>query len=283
MSDDLLSMFAALDEVDDNRTHYIRSPLHYPGCKDSSLDHILSYLPYMNTFCDVFAGSGSMTLGRRSSPLEVFNDRDSGITSFFRCFLNRDTTDQLIEHIKLIPHGRELFYYVRDNWAKQNDDVIRAAMFYSMIQQSFGGKGAHFGRVIKGKSDIWRKVHAGLDLFPMIHERFKKIQIENLDWRIMLKDFDSYETVFYLDPPYLGLQPYRHTMTKADHVLMCETIFNLKGFVALSGYDDNDVYDRFPWDAKHSFTIKDNMARVDDSSKSVREQRQEHLWIKEVE
>ena len=68
---------------------------------------------------------------------------------------------------------------------------------------------------------------------------------------MILKDFDSHDTVFYLDPPYVPGTTYSgeylHKMDKTDHINLCNQIFNLKGYVALSGYK-NDIYDGYPWD-----------------------------------
>jgi site-specific DNA-adenine methylase len=63
-----------------------------------------------------------------------------------------------------------------------------------------------------------------------------------------MKDYDSSDAVFYLDPPYLNsASVYDCEFGETDHIMLCEQIFKTKGFVGLSGYK-NEIYDRYDWD-----------------------------------
>lgn len=258
-SDELLAAFRSVDEgEEDFREDYKRMPFSYPGSKSESLKEILPRLPYLNTFVDVFGGSGVVTLNRRASNLDVFNDRFSGVTAFFRVVRDAAKRQQLVERIALSPHGREEFIWSKQTWKDHDDDLERAARWYVSVQSSFAGRGLYFGRVVKGKGNMWRKIQENLDLFEDIAQRFLTIQIENLDWRHCLSDYDTPLTVYYLDPPYFGHNIYEFGMSKADHLEMCERIFKCHGFVALSGYD-TEIYKNFPWDSIHSWSVSDKM------------------------
>ena len=290
MSDELLAMFESLDNDDSVvREGYVRSMMNYTGCKDGSLPKLLPLLPYTDKWIDVFGGSGAVTAARRPVKLEVYNDRHSGLTAFYRALIHRP--DELYDTIKLMVHSRELFAFSKETFEQDQDDVIRGAKWYFMVQSSFAGRGQYFGRVTKGRSNIWKKIQGNLDHFDALYDRFLKVQIENLSWQEIFKDYDDYDAVFYCDPPYVESNVYQHIMSKKDHILMCERIFDLKGFVALSGFE-NEIYNRFPWDSVHSWPVSNHvktMAFTDRNNMTDRhtiidrtEARDEFLYIKEA-
>src|SRR6185436_10083743 len=288
--DDFLAAFSAMDEHAEVREEYKRMPFSFAGNKSESLKHILPRLPYLDSFVDVFGGSGVITLNRRPSKLDVYNDRHSGVTAFFRVVRDKNRMQQLIERIALTPHSREEFMWSRDTYyLVQNDEVELAARWYVAMQSSFAGRGRFFGRVTQGKGNIWRKIQENLCLFNDVADRFLTVQIENLDFRNILKDYDSHGTVFVMDPPYIDKNIYDHMMSKKEHAEMCERIFQCKGFVALCGYN-NDIYSKYPWDAIHTWEVGDKMTpmttKTDTSIVKGRdlyrsENQIEYLWIKE--
>jgi DNA adenine methylase len=275
----LLSLFEQLDDDEPLKRTFKREYINYKGSKREVLDQLLPLLPYFNSWVDVFGGSGAVTIARRPSNLDVYNDRNSGACAFFRAIKERP--DELITQIELMPHAREFFVWARDTQDKDHDDVMRGAKWYYMVQASFSGKGDCFGRVTNGKNDIIDKLYKTLKAFPSIHKRFKQVQIENLDWRQIFADYDGPDVVFYCDPPYINTNDYKHNMTESEHIKMCDTIFGLSGFVALSGFE-NKVYDSYPWDGKHYFEISNRVFGSHNTHKDRSVKRTECLWIKEA-
>lgn len=290
--EELLAAFESVDDAVQIREGYSRMPFSFPGNKQDSLVQILPRLPYLDTFVDVFGGSGVVTLNRAASKLDVYNDRHSAVTLFFRVVRDSVLRHRLIDRIKLSPHSREEFLWSRDTYnLVKDDDVELVARWYVSVQSSFAGRGKYFGRVTQGRGDMWQKIQDNLHLFHDIANRFLSVQVENLDWRMILKDYDSLGTVFYLDPPYIGHNIYDYNMSRTDHREMCDRIFQMKGFVALSGYE-NDVYSKYPWDSIHTWGVRDRMTTVStktDSScvhgleMSRKEEQVEYLWIKEID
>lgn len=290
-SENLEAMFNALnDDFHTTREEYQKGVLSYMGNKYSSLPGIMPHLPYRDGWIDLFGGSGAVTIARRKSKFEVFNDKHSGLISFFKCVQNEDILQELINTIELMPHSRELFVYNKSNWEADQNEVTRAAKFYYMIQSSFSGRGQAFGRDLNTRNTVWRKIHEKLPMFSMIHERFKNVLIENLDFRQCLKDFDGPGVIWYIDPPYVDSNVYQHGLGRKEHIELCERIFQLEGFVALSGYE-NDIYDNFSWDEVHqvivdgrcatlAFDKNNNMQNLQGTVE--RKERIEYLWIKEA-
>lgn len=287
---DLMDIFNAMDDSVSVREQIVPSPLNYMGCKRESLEWILNLLPYEDMFVDVFGGSGSVTLGRKPSKLDVFNDKHSGISAFFIAV--KENPDLLIEHIQHLPHSREIFQWCKANVEKTTYDIfIRATMFYYLVQCSFAGRSKYFGRVTKAVSPIYNKLYNNLELFAPVSKRFQKVQVENADWRMLFKDYDRASTVWYLDPPYYESNVYEYNMKKDEHTELCNKIFNLKGFVALSGFD-NPIYDKYDWSSKYEYKLSNNCTSAAHSEGSVMEgkehlsdrgeKRVECLWIKEA-
>ncbi len=292
MSSDLLAMLNSLDDTPVIRENYIRSPFGYPGSKARSLDNLLPLLPYRDAYCEPFGGSGAALLSRRPSKLEIFNDRYAGVTVFYRCVRDPVKCRALVERLELCIHSREEFIWCKETWKNCEDEVERAARWYYMTLMSFSQKGQCFGRALKGRAQQGPKLHNNLRLFHDVHLRMREVQVENLDWRECFRDFDSPDMVWYLDPTYYDCTRgmYEHEMSKDEHIELCERAHHLRGFVALSGYD-NPIYNRYKWDDKRSWTVHvsmlgmsftetNNLAGMEDVLK--RGSAQEVVWIREA-
>lgn len=290
MSEELMRIYADLDDAPVTRESYLRSPFNYPGNKKDSLEHILPLLPYEEVWVDVFGGTGVVTLNRRPSKMEVFNDRWSGIVAFYRCIRDTKKLDQLAERVRLTLHSREEFMWCKATWENCDDDVERAARWYYMMQSSFACRGKFFGRILSPSTPIANKIYECLECWGDVHNRFRTVQVENLDFRECFKDYDSPRTVFYVDPPYYDGNIYAIGFTKQDHVELMDRVFKVQGFVAVSGYM-NDLYQQFPWDSVHSWQRTDKITTqatktdtsvVKDRLDLERTDKTECLWIKEA-
>ena len=260
-----------------NRESFKRAPFIYVGKKFEHLGKILPHLPVREVWCEAFGGSGVVTLNRPKSKLEVYNDRYSGVVSFYRCIRDETLCKQLVDRLKLTLYSREEYQLSKD-WEDVNDPVERAAKWYTLINQSFGAVGRSWGRGLQ--TPVFRSYWEGLDHIPDVVNRFKYVQVENLDWEQCLKDYDSSKTVFYLDPPYFATDEgaYSQYFSRDDHRRLVNKIFDLKGFVALSGYETS-YYDTFPWDEKFTWAVQNSQNK---RSEGVIKTTTECLWIKEA-
>jgi len=291
---DLMSMFEDLERQSEPKSKdvILRAPFGYPGGKSRSVKHILPHLPYRRVYVEAFGGTGAILLSRKPSDLEVLNDRYMGIVAFYRCLQHPKKMQLLCDRLEVTVHSREDFVWCKETWEDCEDDVERAARWLCMIKYSFSQKGNNWGRATSYRGVLSGKIQNAIKHFPEIHQRLIRTQIENQDWYDCLIDYDSYETVFYLDPPYIDAYAgtYKHEMTKEDHVRLIETIFSLKGFVALSGFS-NPVYEERPWDDRYEWEVfqsmrgevfnegnkKAHLRQTDDGRRTQKEV----LWIKE--
>lgn len=283
--DEMMNMFAALNASEGDSSHdrrvedYLHCGMNYVGNKYQQLGWLLPKLPYHETYTEVFGGGGAVLIGKKRKPLEVFNDRYSGSVALYKCIQDSDLFDELVGLIASFPHSREFWRWCLDTYqGNTGTEAERAARFYYLVQCSFGGKHDAFARVTTGRNSVPEKIRKHLPNFPLIHERLQNVLIENKDYYQVMLDFDSPVTLHYLDPPYYDNERYGTGFDRAEHVKMLERIFQMEGAVALSG-QDNDLYDKFPWDDVHINHDVDN--RIN-SVTSDRTTRKEILWIKEA-
>ena len=76
----------------------------YYGGKYYIADWIISFFPKHDVFVDVFGGSGAILLAKPPSKIEVYNDIDKNLTSFFKVL--RDNTEELVDYLYLTPVSR---------------------------------------------------------------------------------------------------------------------------------------------------------------------------------
>ena len=82
----------------------------------------------------------------------------------------------------------------------------------------------------------------GVEALPEIAERLLRVQIENRPAIDLLSLYDSEDTLFYCDPPYVHAtrgdsKAYGYEMTDVEHERLADALNEVKGKVALSNYD----------------------------------------------
>lgn len=263
----LFDMFQDIDDLESSelrvRENYVRAIFKYPGSKARCVKEISEHIPYRDSYIEVFGGSAAILLSRDKSKLEVYNDRFAGVVAFFRCIKDQVKAEALVAKFEWCLHSREDFIFNKETWTEVADDVERAARWLYIQHYSFAGIGKYFGRSTTTQNSMAVLVDKLREEWRPFHNRMKSVIVENQDWRDMLKDFDHKGAVFYLDPPYLNTAPqaYNETLSQKDHISLLETIFNMKGYVALSSYD-NETYEKFPWDEKIELKIKTGGAMI---------------------
>jgi len=286
MVDDL---FAGMEHEPEDEVRIKRAPFGYVGNKRSSAKHILPMLPYRKRYIEVFGGSGVILLNRRPSEIDVYNDRFGGVVCFYRCLKDPIKYAAMCEWLKVCVNAKEEYAWCRETWRDCTDDVERACRWYYSMHYSFGSKGGNWGRTV-GTSPTSAPSNK-FPLFETAHQRLRSVQIENASWRKILTDYDSDESVFYLDPPYVATDSggYKYSMSPDDHREMLDFIQDMEGFVALSGFT-NSLYDGYDWDDRITWEVtcpltgnannegnnKAHMAGLECSAKA-----EEVLWIKE--
>lgn len=240
----------------------LRSPLRYYGGKYHMIKHLLPLIPPHRTYVEVFGGGAQLLFAKAPSPVEVYNDIDGRLVNFFRVLQDPEKAMKMLYILANTPYGRSVYKKARET-VDEGDEVERAAKFFIAIRQSFGGiinTGAWGYAVTESGNKIARTVTSylsAIDLLPLLHYRFRRVQIENDDFRKIIPRYDTAETFFYLDPPYvkstLRRMPPFASMSDQDHEELVELLLNIKGKALLSGYP-NQIYkklERAGWKYKN--------------------------------
>ena len=253
------------------------------GGKFSHLDFILPNLPEnASHFCDVFGGSAAVLVNRLPAQVETYNDLDSELVNFFETLRNQSA--QLIKAISLTPFSREEL--IKACRADPNlSKLERARRFYvrarqtrtGLAQTSSEGRWAHCVLTSRaGMAGAVSRWLGAIDGLPEVVQRLQRVQIENAPALEIIERYDTDNTLFYLDPPYVhGSRgdscAYSHEMTDAEHTDLAEMLNSISGKAAVSGYR-TQLYD----DLFSGWTRVDAPVKKCNSSK---QERQESLWL----
>lgn len=218
------------------------------GGKYSHLDWLLPLLPPAHHYCEPFGGSAAVLLNREPSPVETYNDLDGEVVNFFRVL--REQTDELIKAIALTPFSREEFDLAISPPEEDITDLERARRFYVRARQARTGlaQTATLGRWAnckntsrRGMSGVVSRWLGGVEMLADIAERLLRVQIENRPAIEVIRLYDSPNTLFYCDPPYVpetrgDKRAYGFEMDEAAHRELAQVLHQCKGKVAISGY-----------------------------------------------
>jgi DNA adenine methylase len=254
------------------------------GGKYSHLDWLLPLLPECHHYCEPFGGSAAVLLNRDPAPVETYNDLDSDVVTFFRVL--REQKDELLYSIGMTPFSREEFLTaIQTNGnGKHLPPLERARRFFVRARQVRTGlaQTASIGRWanclntsragMSGAVSRWLGSVEGLEY---IATRLLRVQIENDKAENIIRRYDSSETLFYCDPPYPhesrgDSKAYQFEMIDNEHSSLAKLLNNVKGKVAVSGYDCDLMRNLYKGWHIHKEKPKKAM--------SIKEDRQELLW-----
>jgi DNA adenine methylase len=252
------------------------------GGKFSHLSWLLPLLPPCHHYCEPFGGSAAVLLNRPPAPVETYNDIDGEIANFFRVL--REDTDNLVKTIALTPFSREEFYLALSLNADELPPLERARLFYIRARQARTGlaQTASLGRWANckrtsraGMSGVVSRWLGSVEDLPDIAMRLLRVQIENRPALDVIRLYDSPDTLFYCDPPYVhesrgDNKAYAFEMDEQSHRDLAEVLNAAKGKVAISGYKCKLMDELYPSWHRHDATVK--------NCHSVKKPRQEALW-----
>jgi DNA adenine methylase len=204
---------------------------------------LVDYIPPHRTYVEVFGGSGALLFAKHPSPVEIYNDIDSGLVNFFRVLRDREKAEELARLVELTPYSREEYNFARENWEKKESDVERAFLWFVVAVMGFSGIfGEGFApkvKHIKEGSQKWKRTG---DKIIKGGNRFYHVMVENASWQKILDIYDTPQTFFYLDPPYsfTARSPgncYTHEIDNEEHEKIAARLLTIQGKALLSGYD----------------------------------------------
>lgn len=188
--------------------------LRYAGGKFNVRHKIIGAFPEHRVYVEVFGGAGHILLNKPPSKIEVYNDLDSNLVNLFEVVRNR--FDEFKEKFNGLLYSDELFEKFKGEPMVEGDPVESALRFYYILRASFFGLQDStwgYSRESNHASSFW----SNFEDLEKIWKRLQKVHVEKADFRKCITRWDSPETVFFVDPPYYGINYYKHGFEEADH------------------------------------------------------------------
>jgi DNA adenine methylase len=173
----------------------------------------------------------------------VLNDLDFDVANFLRvCQWHHG---EFIRHLKYTVVSRRWYQLMSATDPSTLTDVQRAARFYYLIKNSYGGlvlkQHYHYG---VGQRPNFNPA-AIPEVIEAVHHRLMHAQIECLPYEHVLTRYDRPETFFFVDPPYWGPQLYKFNFTADDFSLLAERLEAVRGTFLLTLNDRPEVRQTF--------------------------------------
>jgi len=170
---------------------------------------ILSLIPKHKIYIEPFFGGGAVFFAKKPSYLEVVNDINDNLVTFYRVCQKEDTWNELNAQIQSSLFSEALFLQAKTIWNGYwpATDIQRAWATWVVCNYSFnatphggwkwdmGTAGCHSGIVAAHKRNNFTSA---------LFDRLKYAQISCRNAVNVLHERSSAESFAYIDPPYIG-------------------------------------------------------------------------------
>jgi DNA adenine methylase len=247
-------------------------PLKWHGGKYYLAPKIVDMMPRHQQYVEPFFGGGSVLLAKDPANVgEIANDLNGHLTNFWKVLQDEQLFTRFYRIMQAVPFSENEWRQAHAALDNLEDPVQRAAAFYIECRQSHSGRRAGFAAMTKSRlrqgmneqAAAWMTVVDGL---PAVHARLRRVAILNRDALKVIEQFDTPNTLFYLDPPYVHAT--RQTteeygdqeMHDQKHTELLDLLLTLKGKVMLSGYPSSLYDDKLAAWHKVDFDLPNNSA-----------------------
>ena len=174
--------------------------ISWAGGKRRLLKRLLPLVPPHTCYVEIFGGGGAMLFGKAPSKVEVFNDINGDLVNLMR--QAKWHPAELQREISMVPNSRELFrLYLASPGLTE---IQRAARFILINRWSFGGQMDSYGTAkTSGGGGGNVRLSRVAENIEAVAARLDGVNVENQDWRDVLKRYDAPGTFFFADPPYI--------------------------------------------------------------------------------
>lgn len=215
----------------------MKTPISYYGGKQVMADTILPLIPQHKIYIEPFFGGGAVFFAKPLAETNIINDTNDFVINFWReCKTN---FEPLQEMIQTTLHSETLYKKAAEILKTGSGTPTEQAWaFWVQTSMSFSNgifKGFAFS---KNKREV-RKTRNKIAAFTNnISSRLQYTAIFNRDALDLIPRFDTPDSFFYLDPPYVSSDcaHYKGTWGAAEQEKLIKILENLQGKFILSGY-----------------------------------------------
>ncbi len=216
--------------------------LRWLGGKRRLAKKLLPLFPAHHCCVEIFCGGAALYFLRpEPAPVEVINDINGELMNLYRVVQHH--LGEFAQQFKWALTSRQLFKWYQVMQPETLTDIQRAARFYYLQQNAFGGHVAKqtFGTTTTRKPSMdWQHIE---EKVLAAHHRIASTEtsVESLPWLKCIERYDRHHTFFYLDPPYWKTEGYGVPFGFEEYERMAEVMRTCKGKVMLSINDHPDM------------------------------------------
>ncbi|TLG70248.1 DNA adenine methylase, partial [Culicoidibacter larvae] len=243
----------------------IDSTLKWIGGKSRSRDIYTNIFPEHKVFVSPFCGACHVELYKKPAAVEIINDVNHQLITFLSEL--QQHPKELIAACDAIPYSEKIYNDFKWNPPQDISPLKQAAIFYFMTTAGFNGGGNKYKSGFSvsktvNKSKLYRSKLSNMKLMA---DRIKDWQILCRDFEEVIKKFDSVDTLFFCDPPYIDKEYlYSGGFTYDDHRRLADVLNNVKGKVVLCYYDDPLLAELYPDWHQFDYSTKSYMRSKDE-------------------
>lgn len=213
------------------------------GGKRRLAKHILPLFPAHTCYVEPFSGAAALYFLKTPSKTEVINDINGELVNLYRVVKHH--LEEFVRQFKWALVSRQIYKWLQDTPEETLTDIQRAARFYYLQKQAFGGKVAdHTFGTSTTSAPRFNLLRIEEEL-SMAHLRLSRTLIEHLDWQLCIKRYDRPHTLFYCDPPYWGTEGYGVEFGLENYDHMAELARSIKGKMIISVNDIPEMRQAF--------------------------------------
>lgn len=208
------------------------------GGKRRLAELLLARFPAHTCYVEVFAGGAALFFIRNPADAEVINDVNGELVNLYRVVKHH--LEEFVRQFKWALSSRQVFEWTKATVPATLTDIQRAARFFYLQQQAFGGKveGQTWGTATTAPPINLLRIEENLSA---AHLRLAGAYIEQLDWAECIDRYDRPHTLFYLDPPYWQTEGYGVPFPWDQYELMAAKLRQIKGKAVVSINDHPDI------------------------------------------
>jgi DNA adenine methylase len=161
---------------------------------------LLPRIPKHVCYCEPFIGGGAVLFAKERSPVEVINDFNDTLIALYR---------NLQFHLPALLEEMDWLFSSRKNlhdFVAQPGltEIQRAARYLLVNRTSFGGNMHSFGVARTAGGGVGFKKEVIAAALGKARERLNGVVIESTSYERCLENYDSSDSFFFLDPPYMN-------------------------------------------------------------------------------
>ncbi|MBA4381043.1 MAG: restriction endonuclease subunit M [Sideroxydans sp.] len=205
------------------------------GGKRRLAKHIIPMFPAHTCYVEPFCGAAALYFLKPQAKVEVLNDVNGELVNLYRVVKHH--MDEFMRQFRWALTSRQMYKWLQVTPEETLTDVQRAARFFYLQKNSFGGKvsGQTFGTATTSGPRL-NLLRLEEDI-SQAHLRLSQTFIEHLDWEACIAKYDRPHTLFYCDPPYWQTEGYGVEFGIDQYDRMAELARTIKGKMVISVND----------------------------------------------